>query len=181
MNSYKRLTALITVMALIVSAALMVTSCKSVPRDGGGNETQSETTESKEEAPDDVLEKVAPPEDFELAGDWQDMTSQRAIMTIIAEEENKYDVEINWGDSAEETTTWTFSGEFDMTGGMLYYDDCQKIITSFKDGEMKEKVEYKGGKGSILYYDGYLKWEDKEEDAGKDCRFEYLGEEEAAD
>lgn len=182
MRKFTRLMMIMMVIALIAGMALMMTACgkssKSSDADGSSSEPKQEEVPTAE----DVIEKVAPPEDFEFAGIWEDSTSQRASMTVIADGSDKYEVEINWGDSAEETTTWAFSGTFDMKGGFLSYEDCQKTITTFKDGgEMKETVEYTGGKGAIMYFDGYLKWEDKEENAGKDCKFEYVGTEEAAD
>ena len=167
MYEIKRTAKCAVLMALTILMVITMAACSS---------------KEKKPTPEDVVEKVAPPENFELAGEWQDTVSQRAMMTIDAGEGDTYDVEINWGSSADETTTWTFSGTFDTAGGFLYYEDCQKVTTTAdKDGNIQEKVEYENGEGAISYYDGYLRWEDKKEDAGKDCKFEYIGHEEVAD
>ena len=114
----------------------------------------------------DPVDRVVPPEDFVLAGDWQDETSQRAAMTIF-ENGDKYDVEISWANSADETVFWNFSGEFDRDRGFLSYKDCMKTIVT----EESEDVEYEDGTGSIMYLDGNLIWQDDKEDAGADCVF----------
>ncbi len=114
----------------------------------------------------DLIDRVVPPEDFVLEGDWQDETSERAAMSIF-KNGDKYDVEISWANSADETVFWNFSGEFDREGGFLYYDDCMKTIVT----EESEDVEYEKGTGAIAYLDGKLSWQDDKEDAGKDCVF----------
>ena len=150
---------------------------------GLGDKTEEKTEQKQEEQKEtkdpvqDVLKAVVPPEDFELAGEYQDETSQRASMTITPEGEDHSQVEISWGDSASETTVWTFEGDFDYAGGMLSYKKGRKVIDSFSESEgEKEKVLYKDGTGALLYYEEGLHWQDDKEDAGKDCHFVKTGD-----
>lgn len=141
-------------------------------------EEQQKEEEEKKDAEEDLLKAVVPPEDFELAGEYQDETSQRATMTITPDGEDHYQVEISWGDSDTQTTVWAFEGDFDREGGLLSYKDCIKsILTVTEDDGMKEEIVYESGKGALLYFDEGLHWQDDKEDAGKGCVFVKTGDE----
>ena len=144
------------------------------------NEEQVQELEDEPESADDpadaVLQAVVPPEDFEPAGEYQDETSQRAMMTITPEgEEGHYSVLISWGSSAFETTIWEFDGDFDYDSGMLTYENCCKYeLTVNEDGEQKEDEIYQDGKGALLYYEDGFHWDNKGDDDGKDCYFKKI-------
>ena len=144
----------------------------------------SQGTQSQDKAPaadsndvsdpaEKALKAVVPPEDFDPVGEYQDETSQRAMMTITPEgEEDHYTVEISWGSSAFETTIWEFEGDFSYDSGMLTYENCAKYELTVDDkGKQQEKTVYKDGKGALLYYEGGFHWDDKKENAGEECHF----------
>lgn len=121
---------------------------------------------------EDVKEAVTVPEDFQLAGSWMDENSQRAVMTIEEEGGDKYSVEVSWSSGADQTTVWTFSGEFKREGGFLYFTDGKKAeLTTDEQGRTAEEVKYEDGSGVITYRDGALYWQDDKEAAGDECKF----------
>ena len=142
---------------LIVITALMMIFAMSAC---GGSKN-----DSAELSAGDVINLVSPPEDFVLEGTWQD--EDKGLTMEIVENGDKYDVNIYTDDDENELTMWTMSGEFDMTGGFLSYTDGTKAAILAEE----ENFDYEDGQGSISYYDGNLLWEDKTEDAGKDCVF----------
>ena len=131
-----------------------------------------DAAESKDPA-DDVLKAVVPPKDFDPVGEYQDRTSQRATMTITPEgEEGHYSVVISWGSSAFETTIWEFDGNFDWDSGMLSYNNCVKYeLKVDENGKQHEEVKYENGDGALLYYEYGFHWDNKKDNAGKDCFF----------
>lgn len=175
----KRIVLVLAVTLMIASMASMLWACRLNINIGPSNDSEKkmEEQEKSEDPVDDVLKAVVPPEDFELAGEYEDETGERATMTITPEGEDHYQIEISWGNSATEMTVWTFEGDFDYTGGMLSYKDARKVIDSFNENEgEKEEVLYEDGTGSLLYYDEGLHWQDDKEDAGKDCHFIKTGD-----
>ncbi len=175
----KKYAALITVLMLAAVMVLMA-GCTHINLNlgNGGSESKPKEQASADsgsviDTEEEVLNKVVPPEDFEPAGEYQDETSERAMMTITHEgEEDHYQVEISWGSSAFETTIWEFDGNFDPEGGMISYDNCAKYELKLdEDGYQQETAIYKNGKGALLYYEDGWHWDDKKENAGKDCHF----------
>ena len=141
---------------IVITALIMVFAMSAC----GGSKNDSAKLSSG-----DVVNLVSPPEDFVLEGTWLD--EAKGLTMVITENGDKYDVEISTDDSQDESTVWNFSGQFDMTGGFLSYTDGSKVAVSAEE----ENFAYEDGEGSISYYDGGLLWEDKNEDAGKDCVF----------
>ena len=118
-----------------------------------------------------VTERAAPA-DFGLAGEYMDSVGQRASMRISGSA-TLYSVTIRWGSSYNETTEWTFSGSFDSTGVLRYYDGVKSIITYDAYGNPNSVIQYTGGTGSLIYFPatGTISWEDNRESAGASCRF----------
>ena len=95
----------------VILAAVMVLMAGCVrinlTTDGSGK-TDEQPSAGAAEVPaspeEEVLKAVVPPDDFEPMGEYEDKTSQRAMMTITPEgEEGHYSVLISWGSSAFET------------------------------------------------------------------------------
>ena len=84
-----------------------------------------------------------------------------------------YSVTIRWGSSYNETTEWTFSGSFDSTGVLRYYDGVKSNVTYDAYGNPNSVIQYTGGTGSLIYFPatGTISWEDNRESAGASCRF----------
>lgn len=177
-HQMKRFTALL----LITLLALTMTSCRininlNKQAEEPEQEEEQQIPEDPEDTAEDVLKAVVPPDDFDLVGEYQDETSQRATMTVTPDGEDHYQVEIVWGGSATEMAVWTFEGDFDYASGMLTYDNGRKVIDDFKeDGSQSEEVVYEGSKGALMYYDEGLHWQDDKDDTGKDCHFIKTGD-----
>lgn len=168
-------------LAMILAVMVLMVGCVHVNiNDTSGSDSgkQSEeqsapNSEDVQDSVDDVMKAVVPPEDFDPVGEYQDETSQRAMMTITPEgEEGHYVVNIDWGSSAWETTIWEFEGDFDRDAGMLSYKKCTKYELYLDENDkQQEKVIYDDGTGALMYYEDGFHWEDKKENAGKDCHF----------
>lgn len=178
---------IITAIAIMIAAVMvLMVGCMRLNINGGSGDTgqkaESEESAGSEDAAgnndaadsaDDVLKAVVPPKDFDPVGEYQDKTSQRATMTITPEgEEGHYSVVISWGSSAFETTIWEFDGNFDWDSGMLSYNNCSKYeLKVDENGKQHEEVKYENGDGALLYYEYGFHWDNKKDDAGKDCYF----------
>lgn len=107
-------------------------------------------------------------------GTWWDRTSQRANMLVTKVSGNTYSVKISWSQSANEGYTWTFSGDYSNITGALSYSNCVMYEWWYEEwsGERYEVPAYEHGKGTLSYKNGYLYWNDFEENAGRGCVFE---------
>ena len=158
---------------LFIGIILLITICALSCMFTGCSSKSDNKANTDEIDPKNVLESVRPPEDFVLEGSWSDESSGRAAMDITkGKGEDEYEVLITWANGAAEKVSWKFSGTFDREGGFLSYEDCVKTTITFDENDNDTaKTEYENGKGAISYLDGKLRWEDKQEDAGKDCNF----------
>ena len=157
---------------LLIGITVLLTSCKSSSSGGAASEDLDEYVADPDKAQDEVIDSVVPDDDFHPAGEYEDETSQRASMRILSDDGEDCKVLIIWGSSATETTAWQFEGKFDRKSGMIPYENCIKTNLSWdEDGNESEEVVYKDGKGALLYYKNGFHWDDKKEDAGKDCYF----------
>jgi len=107
-----------------------------------------------------------------LDGEWQDQTSQRAMLDVKANETGA-EFTVSWGSSASETTTWTMNVTV-AEDGLIYYNDCTKINHIFdEDGEETVEIIYTDGSGNFELgsEDGYLYWTGAEEEECATCVF----------
>ena len=88
--------------------------------------------------------------------------SGRCTVDVIGEANNSVVIKVSWGSSASERAEWTMSGNFDEDGSTVYYTDgVKKIVTFNEDGSVKSTEEvYVGGKGSFIFKDNTMTWED---------------------
>ena len=88
--------------------------------------------------------------------------SGRCTVDVIGEANNSVVIKVSWGSSASERAEWTMSGNFDEDGSTVYYTDgVKKIVTFNEDGSVKSTEEvYVGGKGSFVFKDNTMTWED---------------------
>lgn len=101
------------------------------------------------------------PEDFDLAGDWEDSWSERCCMTITADGDSHYQVEVSWSSSAADWDEWVFSGYFDPEEGVLSYSDGRWFSYSADEsGNIQEGFVLDNMEGLLIYDDGILYWED---------------------
>ena len=111
----------------------------------------------------------------DMIGTWADNVAGRATIEISpAEEEGRYAIHVNWGNSAFESYVW------DMTAvatdnNVLYYDDCTHVIVTLPETEgAEEKIEevYTGGHGQlVLLSTNEIQWTDDIENAADELLF----------
>lgn len=93
---------------------------------------------------------------------------------VIEPESNGYAVNIHWGNSAAESSEWTYFCVFDGEKLVNHGDGVYKIVTYTDDVNFTEDVQYDDGSVSFELVDGNLIWNDEKEDAGNDMTFEYV-------
>jgi len=123
---------------------------------------------TKEPTPEPTPE----PEDV-YAGTYYEETAGRGEMVIEQSfGGDAYMVTITWASSADESTQWTFSGEFDGRGKMKY-TNCVRTDTyyNYMTGETEEEVVWTDGKGKLQMTDEGAEWSDKHKENGKTVTF----------
>lgn len=114
-------------------------------------ETDAAETDAEETAEEDGYiddEPYFP----DIIGDWQDRVSQRATLSVLSEENGRYEMEISWGSSATERRVWHFTGIYDPDSQTWTYDDCvcvDKIADS--SGSETDQPVFENGTGTMVW------------------------------
>ena len=166
--------------ATILTAAMItltIASCgtRTTPEPAQGAEGNGQGTEQVTERTKRPMKESPVPQELRdvLLGDWQDLTSRRAVMEIFegeTEEEKDFCARISWADSYSEETVWEMNVGYDPATGELSYTNGKKSFVAYSDGGVidKEDLKWDGSEGKLTVKGGELLWEDsKEEDAGK--------------
>lgn len=70
-------------------------------------------------------------------------------MTIIGGPDY-YSVTVDWSLNPAENSIWTFSGTFDDSGTLYFYDCSKTTTTYYEDGTIQDSVEeFSGASGSL--------------------------------
>lgn len=96
-----------------------------------------------------------------LAGDWFDLFSERAMMTVEKIPGSEaVSVRVDWSSSAFENTCWTMTATYDAATRRLSYSDCVKSETvTHEDAPEDTTVLYTNGTGYfVLSEEGHLCW-----------------------
>lgn len=108
-----------------------------------------------------------------LVGQYQDLTSQRAVASIERTNDGCYMI-VSWGNSAFEDVVWEMNLVYD--GEKLTYNNCKTSVVTYSEdsAEDKEKEEVlsENGEGYFLLEDGALIWEGAQDINCQECRFE---------
>ena len=107
-----------------------------------------------------------------LLGSWSEKIAGRGYITIAKTSDDRYNVQVNWGNGASEMYVWTMTAS-PAGSNILHYDDCRhSIITFDEEGSDTETVKYENGTGEFtLLSTNELMWQDDVEEAGKDSLF----------
>ena len=110
----------------------------------------------------------------DFVGDWIDSVSERATMKITSNDGVYFDVEINWADSAADSTQWRMTGTYDPNENAIEYNSGQKISITDPElsGDVKNELVYEDGSGLLKLEDGKLLWQDDKEEAAERTAFE---------
>ena len=133
-------------------------------------ETQAEASEDASEAED----TTAAEDKLTYEGTYVETTAGRGSITIKKDDSSDLLlVTVDWANGANENISWTFSGQFN-DNAELEYSNCLKTTTTYADendttGTTVEN--YNTGTGKLIFSDGTMKWQDDQDDAGKDCEF----------
>lgn len=103
-----------------------------------------------------------------IEGEYGDPVSQRASLTVTANEDNA-EFTVLWSSSASATTKWVMHIR-KTEDGLLNYKDCVKTVIT-DDGE---KTESENGEGYFEYSEGKLLWTGAAEEDCTVCAFEMI-------
>lgn len=96
----------------------------------------------------------------DISGDWQDSWSERCGMTITAEGDNYYSVDVMWPSSASEYEEWIFSGHYDPDAGQLSYEDGMWISCSESDIDGGSYIVLDNMEGILTFENDVMYWTD---------------------
>jgi len=107
-----------------------------------------------------------------LIGSWAEKIAGRGNIEIEKVSDEKYTIQVNWGNGAAEMYVWTMTAS-PAASNILQYTDCRhSIITFAEDGTDTENLVYENGSGSFtLLSTNELTWQDDMEQAGEDALF----------
>lgn len=115
----------------------------------------------------------------DFTGSYHEEHAGRGMMTISGYGDGSYCVSISWASNAAEKSTWTFTGSFDNSG-ILYYYDCNMTNEAFDEngnyvcdsnGNQTPYTVYSTGTGT-LEFDGFgFIWNDNMGDVAQGTRF----------
>jgi len=95
---------------------------------------------------------------------------------VISDEHPGYRIEITWGNTAAEVTTWSYYCPYALTDGKLVSEPTgvKTDLTYGEDGEVTQSVTgYEDGQATFsIGADDRLTWDDAKENAGADMAFE---------
>ena len=115
-------------------------------------------------------DKSATAADF--AGEWEDSGT---ILDIWVDDDGICHAEVTRTEDESTVSFWSFSGE--VKNGTFAYEDAVKTVATYNsDGDVSDETAYENGSGSVIKSGENLKWNDKNENAGKGLKFTYVGE-----
>ena len=122
---------------------------------------------------------------IDYTGGYADRVSQRATMSIVAQEDDTLGFGVSWSNSAFETNEWTMSGKLSADGTRVDYTDGKMVTTSFGEpgeqpGEEATPVDvlvvYENGTGHFDIADGVFTWVSDNDDFAENPVFEKIPE-----
>ncbi len=116
--------------------------------------------------------------DDDFLGRWAEKIAGRGLIEISkGENEDEYNVEIHWANSAFESCIWTMTAKSTGNGNELAYADAKLVIRTYSsETEYTDKVNYENGTGMfILNSANEIMWQDDVDQAGEDTVFISVG------
>ncbi len=108
-------------------------------------------------------------------GRWNDLTGQRASLTVMSSEEYPYyEITIHWADSVSSATEWTMKAAYDEAYGRLNYENGKKTAMTYdENGKGSGEEQWADAEGSFFWSStGILMWYDSKEEKSTDFRFD---------
>lgn len=121
-------------------------------------------------------EKTVPQDVISMfCGTWGDRIGMRCMMTVTYQN-GEFLFDIKWGSGASSTETWLLTGKYDpATNSILYKDGKHTTLETNASGQQTTHVHYTNGTGKFHISNGYMYWQDDNENAGAECEFERAG------
>lgn len=162
--------------AMTISLAGCNNGKKEEPASNQGQQQETQAQDQADEPSDEAQDEagVQYMDPGAITGAYQDRVSQRAVMDIVYNENEKYyEVKIEWGSSAKEYTQWVMTAYDDGDTQKLTYQDCScDDITTEENGSFDSKNVYTNGSGELtINDDGTVTWLD---DNGEEHIFEKM-------
>lgn len=127
-------------------------------------------TTSKDEVTSDVTTEVAETEEATedsnsgetmesvYLGDWHEKTAGRGMMNVTLDGDTVV-FDVIWGDSANKSFTWTFSGKVNEAGVIYYSNGFKGSVEYDEDGNETKTILTEDGEGSVeVLADGTMIW-----------------------
>ena len=109
----------------------------------------------------------------DLVGRWAEKIAGRGVITVAkAAEDGKYDVTVEWANSAFEQSYWEMQAVAG-NGGFLTYENGKCAIRTYDaNGNYTEDVRYENGSGTLYLNSAFeVMWEDNIDGAGDNAVF----------
>ncbi|MBQ8934018.1 MAG: hypothetical protein IJ061_07015 [Lachnospiraceae bacterium] len=107
-----------------------------------------------------------------LIGSWAEKVAGRGVIEISKGADDTYEIQINWGDSANTMYVWNMTATPDGSNGLRYENGRSAILTFDEKGNETEEVRYENGTGRFyLNSANEVMWEDETDHQGDDCVF----------
>lgn len=170
----KNLKKAILLMDVVACLIFSITGCSNDKKDTAAENT-AETEAETDEASSDQTADAAIVEGF--VGKWLDTHSGRCQMSIACDDGVHFRIEIEWAQSAAENYRWELTGTYSEEEEGILYTGAEIYEIYNDDGSSEESRVYEDGEGIIyIVRNGKLYWEDHNENAGDDCVFEKVDE-----
>lgn len=116
-----------------------------------------------------MSESAAVSDPLNLAGEYQDEWSMRAIATV-EQNGSEFTISVHWGDSAASAAEWTMTAR--MEDGLLKYSDCREMyVTYAADGSFTEEPVDFPAEGYFELKAGKLLWTGAGDEQCAQCVF----------
>lgn len=110
---------------------------------------------------------------YQFSGLWYNTAGDRCSMSIVCMDEQSAFIEIDWANSAYESSHWTFDAVYSEDDNSLVYENGSCYQQYYNDdGSIDETLVYDNGTGSFkLDENGEIYWQDDMENAGESALF----------
>ena len=109
-------------------------------------------------------------------GSWTDERNQRVGLSISKTSGDKAEILVQWSSSVTKGSEWRIQCKWNSEKGVLEYKNCEAWQYYYDNtNNCHKELVYDNGIGYFYFDSGYLHWVDKNDNAGKDCYFTFLG------
>ena len=133
------------------------------------NVQQAQNGQNTQQAQAAPVSNTASIQNYDFSGDYHEEIAGRGQMAIGNNGDGTYSVSVSWAGSASERCCWSFSGSFDSSSGILYYNNGNMTVEAFDEngnyicdsnGIQTPYSVYSAGSGYLAYDGSGFIWHD---------------------